>query len=97
MIHFPPLNPGFVGILLAFALFGITLGGMYFTELAWNVRVLTRGRRLALALALPLLRLAVVAGGLAFAVLHGAAALLVCLAGLLAARAGVLRIVAGPS
>ena len=96
MILFPAFEPGFALFLAVFALFGLLLGAMHFSALAWNVRLLTHGRRLAPAFALPLLRLALVGGGFAFAASHGAGALLACLAGLLAARAMALRIAAVP-
>ena len=91
MIQFPIPDPGLVFTLIAFALFGLALGTAHFSILACNVRHLMQGRALAPAIALPLLRFAVVGGGFALATFEGAGALLSCLTGLLVARAMALR------
>lgn len=97
MSALPILTPGLVAMLIAFAVFGAVLGGVHFAALAWNVRVLLYGQGLAPAVALPLFRLAVAAGGLAFASHYGAGAVLACLAGILAARAMALRLAEVPA
>lgn len=97
MIALSAIDPGFVLMLAAFALFGTALGVVHFAALGWNVHLLLHERRLAPAVMLPLLRIAVVGGGLAVASLYGAGALLACLAGVLAARAMALRIAGASS
>lgn len=82
-------GPG--GLALA-ALAGAALGLLHFAGLWWTVERLARGRgRVGLLLASALVRLAVVAGGL-FLIMQGSwTRALAALAGLLLARALVLR------
>jgi F1F0 ATPase subunit 2 len=72
---------------------GALIGAFHFLTLRWNVRMLATGQSLPLALALQLVRLAVIAGALAVIAVHfGALPLLVAAAGVLAARTVIVRI-----
>jgi len=89
--------------MLAFALHaglwllaGASLGSLYFLSLRWTVRMVAGGRALP-ALALQVLRLALMAAALTTVVRSlGAVALLAATLGLLAARSAVLRREARP-
>jgi F1F0 ATPase subunit 2 len=72
---------------------GVLLGTFHFMALRWNVRMLAAGQSVLLPLAIQLVRFALVVSVLAMVVVHfGALPLLAAAAGILAARAIVLRI-----
>ncbi len=70
---------------------GAILGATHFRALAWNVRLLTGGASMPLAMSASLLRLAMTAGGLVVVAFYGAGALLASMLGFLALRALVLH------
>jgi F1F0 ATPase subunit 2 len=88
--HFPPWS-------LALAHFGVGLGlGMlYFHGVWWNVRLLADGRGAGVAIALGLVRFALLAGVLWASSLEGAMPLLLTALGVLVARPIVKRMVGG--
>jgi F1F0 ATPase subunit 2 len=72
---------------------GALLGAFYFLSLRRSARMLATGSTVLLALALQLIRFAVLAGALGIIARHyGAAALLVATLGVLASRTAVLRL-----
>jgi F1F0 ATPase subunit 2 len=72
---------------------GALIGAFYFLTLRWNVRMFATGQSLPLALAIQLVRFAVIAGALAVIAVHfGAMPLLVVTAGVLATRTAIVRI-----
>jgi F1F0 ATPase subunit 2 len=71
---------------------GALIGAFHFLTLRWNVGMFATGQSLPLALAIQLVRLAVIAGVLAVIANHfGALPLLVAAAGILATRTAVVR------
>ena len=71
---------------------GALIGASYFLTLRWNVRMLALGRAPLLAVALQIARFALLAAALVLiARSFGAVALVAVTAGILAARAAVLR------
>jgi hypothetical protein len=71
---------------------GTAIGGFFFLSLRWNVRMLAAGRRLLPVMAIQLARFAAI--GIALATISidfGALALLATTAGILAARALLVR------
>jgi F1F0 ATPase subunit 2 len=71
---------------------GTLIGALHFLTLRWNVRILAVDQSLALAAVMQLVRLAIMAGGLAIiAIEFGALPLVVASAGVLVARTAVLR------
>ncbi len=76
---------------------GTLIGAAYFLTLRWNVRMFVAGQSLPLVLAAQLVRFAVIGGGLAIiARQFGALPLLVATAGILTARAAIVRYGAQP-
>ncbi len=76
---------------------GALIGMFHFLTLRWNVGMLATGQSLPLALAVQLVRFAVIAGVLAvIASQFGAVPLLVAAAGVLATRTAVVRLGARP-
>ena len=77
---------------IVFAFFGATIGAGHLSALAWNTRVLLHAGSPALAIALPLLRIALAGGSFFLAAQHGGGPLLSSLAGFLGARAAGFKI-----
>jgi len=76
---------------------GLAAGAAYFASLWWNTQLYLAGGRVLLALALQILRLAVLLMALAGLAVFGALALLMGAVGVLLARALVLRRVGRPA
>jgi F1F0 ATPase subunit 2 len=76
---------------LAYFGLGLALGILYFRGVWWNVRLFADGRRAAIAIALGLVRFALLAGVLAAVSREGALPLLLTALGLLIARPIVMR------
>jgi len=69
---------------------GALIGAFHFLTLRWNVRMLATGQSLPLALAVQLVRFAVIAAALAVIASHfGALPLLTAAAGILATRTAI--------
>jgi F1F0 ATPase subunit 2 len=72
---------------------GGVIGASHYMTLRWNVQMLATGSSAAAAVAVQLIRLAIMAGVLAIITRHyGAPPLLVTALGILASRAAVLRL-----
>ena len=82
-------------LVVAHLLVGTGLGIVYFRSLWWNVRRLTDGRHLGLAIGLTVVRFGLLAGVLIIASRSGAFCLLAVAVGLLIARSLVTRRIAG--
>jgi F1F0 ATPase subunit 2 len=76
---------------------GVFMGAFHFLTLRWNVKMLTVGQSLTLALATQFIRFALIAGMLAAIAGHfGALPLLTATAGILAARTAAVQLGAQP-
>lgn len=83
-------QPAFV---LLWFVAGVLVGGLYWLTLRWSVALLAAGRSIALAIAVQVVRFAVLGAALAVvAIGYGWPALLLSASGLVLARAAVLRI-----
>jgi hypothetical protein len=74
-----------------FFVFGTVLGFAHFRALSWNIRLLTGGAGMMLAIGLPLSRMAITVLSLALAALGGPGAMAAAMLGFLSARAAALR------
>ncbi len=88
------MNPALAVTLALWSAFGLVAGTAHFALLRWNTGLYLTGTHILRAAAVQLLRVTATAAALAFAVWHGAAALLATAVCVMLARILVLRLTA---
>ncbi len=78
-------------VLAAWLIAGLAVGALYFASIWWSARQFADGGRVAMTIAVSLLRLAGLGGLLMLASFHGAGPLLAMALGVVLARFAVMR------